>query len=368
MNNSLNLQEIDQLSAFELAKFFIRSNQNLVLLGRKGTGKTSIATQAIESCGYKVNYINLSVLERTDLFGYPQLFGDTETVEFKSPNFLPALEKGKKPDTVIIFDEVDKASPELMAPLLEILQFKKVNAKPLNIVGCILTGNLQEEGAYSNLISTAVLDRCAKFILKFDFDKWYDWAKENNTHDLVLAFLKTNPELTSGKNDDTQYGSPSPRGWLLASDALIKAKNMKLTDAEIIGNIVSGYVGMETGLKFKVWYNNFQQYENIIVSYLENGGLNINFEALLPTQKISFLFALAHLAKFLTINSAKKNINLKYIDQLVLFFKTYKIDEEMILITMQNSFSFEIMTKYNLVAHKGFSDLFIKISKGLDKK
>src|SRR5574338_808417 len=146
MSNALNLPEIDQEQALHLSKFFIRSHQNLFLFGRRGVGKTHIALQAAEECNFKVNYINLSVIERPDLAGYPNIHEPGEVITFKSPAFLPKLLDANKPDSIILFDEVDKAPPEVTAPLLEILQFRAVNGIPLNIASCILTGNLINEG------------------------------------------------------------------------------------------------------------------------------------------------------------------------------------------------------------------------------
>ena len=59
MSNSLNLQEIDQEQALNLSRFFLKLNQNIILLGRRGIGKTHIAIQAAKDCGYKINYIIL---------------------------------------------------------------------------------------------------------------------------------------------------------------------------------------------------------------------------------------------------------------------------------------------------------------------
>lgn len=109
MTNSLNLPEVDQEQASHLSKFFIRSHQNLFLFGRRGVGKTHIALSAAQECKYKVNYINLSVIERPDLAGYPNINGPGDIITFKSPSFLPKLLESKQADSIILFDEVDKA-------------------------------------------------------------------------------------------------------------------------------------------------------------------------------------------------------------------------------------------------------------------
>src|SRR5208283_4790220 len=248
MANALNLEEIDQEQSLNLTKFFIQSQQNVFLFGRRGVGKTEIAIQAAKECGLKVNYVNLSVIERPDLAGYPDMSTPGDVINFKSPHFLPKLAPGQKPDSVILFDEIDKVQPEVTAPLLEILLFKKINGQPINAVSCILTGNLANEKAYSNDLSSALLDRGAKYILTFNFEKWVDWAKAHNVHDLILGFLRYDPSLACGKIADTVYASPSPRGWTWASQALLRTKDLKMADIESVTQIISGYVGSEAGL------------------------------------------------------------------------------------------------------------------------
>jgi hypothetical protein len=366
MSNYLNLQSIDQEQALNLTKFFVRSNQNIFLFGQKGVGKTHIAIQAIKECGLKVNYINLSVIERTDLSGFPDMMRDSDIVYFKSPYYLPNLLENQKPDCVILFDEVDKASPEVTAPLLEILQFRTVNGKKINTNGCILTGNLISENVYSNKISTALLDRGAKYTLSFNFEKWIDWAKSNQIHDLILGFLKNNTEFIIGDLEDASYASPSPRSWSLASDSLLKAKDLKLNDSETISHIISGYVGHEAGLRFKIWYEYHRKFEPFIVSLIENGDLNLNFESLHITEKLIFIVSACYIAKQKTINNSSKSKNkFIYLENLCNFFIQNKIDKEMQIMGFYNSFDFEMITKYKLYSCKLFFDHFTKLNENV---
>lgn len=364
MGNALNLQEIDQEQALHLAKFFIRSGQNLFLFGRRGVGKTEIAIQAAESCKLKINYVNLSVIERPDLAGYPNIYAPGDVVTFKSPVFLPSLEKNK-PDSILLFDEVDKASPEVTAPLLEILLHKSINGKPLNAAACILTGNFVNEGAYSNLISSALLDRGAKFILSFNFEKWVDWAKGHGVHDLILGFLHTNPDLACGKVEETTYASPSPRAWTLASDALIKARDLKIVDIETVTQIISGYVGGEAGLKFKIWYEHYRKFEPSVLNLLENGNMSLNFKELMPTEQVVFVVSACHLAKhkLLTENPKTKN-KLVYLEHLCNFLKQNKVSYEIQTIGFNNAFDGEVITKYKLYDHKAFFEHFGMLQEG----
>jgi len=366
MTNALNLPEIDQEQALELCKFFIQSKQSLFLFGRRGTGKTEIAIQAIESCKYNVNYINLSVIERPDLAGYPNINSPGDVINFKSPSFLPALLDNNKPNQIILFDEVDKASPEVTAPLLEILQRGSINGKKINVSSCILTGNLANEGAYSNQISSALLDRGSKYILNFNFEKWVDWAKLNDIHDLILGFLRSHPDLACGNVEDTKYATPSPRGWTLASHALIKAKNFKIVDIETITQIISGFVGHEVGIKFKVWYEHYKKFEPYVQSIIEIGSSSLDFEKLQGTEKIVFAIALCHYAKQKYLQEFKKtNYTASHLENLVKFFNTTNIDKEIKIMGLYNAFDLEMVAKYKMFTCVNFFNMFKTLSEGI---
>ena len=363
MNNTLNLQEIDQEQACNLCKFYISTKQNLFLFGRRGLGKTEIAIQSAKECNFKINYINLSVIERPDLAGYPDMSSSGNIINFKSPYFLPPLIESTEPDSIILFDEVDKAPPEVTAPLLEILQFKKINGRNINAAACILTGNLFNENAHSNLISLALLDRGPKYILSFDFEKWIDWAKAHDVHDLILGFLRSNPELACGKIEDSNYASPSPRGWTLASSALLKAKDLKIVDIETVSQIISGFVGYEAGLKFKIWYEYYRKFEPFIKSLIDTGTMNINYLELAPTEQVVFVITACYFAKQKAICDLNKTKD-KFLslENLCNFFINYQVDYELQVMGLYNSFDFNFITINKLYQCKQFFDLFKNIS------
>jgi hypothetical protein len=365
MDSYANLQKISQENALNLAQFFIRSGKNFLLFGRSGVGKTEIILQAIKECKFKVNYINLSVMERCDLGGYPNINAVCDVITFKYPHFLPRLEDGGKPDTVWLFDEVDKCSPETTAPLLEILQFRKINGIPLNIMACALTGNLINENAYSNRISSALIDRTAKYILEFDFNIWIDWAKANNVHDLILGFLQHNQEFACGKIEDTYFAGPSPRGWVMVSDAITKAYQFLFKDIETITHIVSGYVGFEAGLRFKIWFDFYRKFEPIVFSMIEKGSSNFDFESLSKTEQIVFVIAACYYAKQKTLSTSKSKNKFVYLQNLCKFFNSYMVDEEMLVVGLCNSFGFDLITKHKLYECKEFFDIFTKINQGV---
>ncbi len=368
MSNSLNLHEVDQEQALNLSKFFIRAQQNLFLFGRRGVGKTHIIMRAAQECNLKVNYINLSVIERPDLAGYPDMNAEGNVITFKSPAFLPKLES-KHPDSIILFDEVDKAPPEVTAPLLEILQFRCINGTPLNVAACLLTGNLASEGAYSNQISSALLDRGSKYILSFNFEKWVDWAKAHNVHDLILGFLRSEPDFACGALEDSCYASPSPRGWTQASEALVKARELKIVDIETVTQIISGFVGNEAGVRFKIWYEHYRRFEPFIHSLIETGKMSLNFQELAPTEKVVFVVSACYYAKQKVFSEPAKNKNrLAYLEHLCNFLTNYGVEHEVQVMGFYNSFDFDMIAKHKLYTCKVFFDHFTKLNENVTLK
>jgi len=363
MGNALNLQEINQEEALNLTKFYIQSNQNCFFFGRRGTGKTEISIQAAKECGYRVNYINLSVLERSDLLGMPSLFDKSEVVNYKSPVFLPSLSKDEKPNTVLVFDEIDKCYHDLTAPLLEVLQFRRINDRPLNVVSCILTGNLPNEETLSSQISTAVLDRGAKYILSFNLEKWLEWAKAHNVHDLILGFLSKHPDLACGEPDDVNYASPSPRGWTLASHAIIKARILKIVDIKTITQIIAGFVGHNAAALFEIWYSCFRKFDPYVVNLIEAGKMTLDFSLLEPTEKIVFVIAVCLHTKLKTLEAKTKNKFL-FLENLCKFYAGYPIDPETKLMGLNNAFTFEMIAAQKWYACKPFFELFSQIVQG----
>jgi MoxR-like ATPase len=171
-----NVFEIDQSTYKNVLKFNIRSGGNLVVLGMAGTGKTEMAQDSITEEGFEYVYLNLSVLEAPDLIGLPIITADKQ-VDYANPRFLPRMDITPKP-MVLLVDEIDKAKPELQNPLLELFQFHSINGTKLNIQAIIATGNLPEEGAFSQPISHALTNRCKVFKLTHSFESWRDWAQK----------------------------------------------------------------------------------------------------------------------------------------------------------------------------------------------
>lgn len=266
--SDFNLQLINTVGYSEHLKASIELGTNVAVFGLRGSGKTLIAKEVIAESGHEEVYLNLSVLERPDLGGYPKLLGEnsnSEFVRFVLPSFFEKLIKpsGKKRadgslvKTVLLLDEIEKADPSVLAPLLEITQFHSINGTPLpNLLSCIMTGNLICEG--SSRPSLPLLDRAEKYMLQSDPDQWLRWAATSKIHPAVTSFIHDMPQHLHGSgNSDDSYADKTPRGWHRSSDILTRGEKMGLA-TDILSEKVCACVGKSVGLQFRNYIDHYQ--------------------------------------------------------------------------------------------------------------
>jgi len=263
VSSDFNLKKLNTKQLSENLAASIAINSSVVVIGRRGSGKTQIAKQEIAKGGKKEVYINLSVAERTDMGGYPDMFGMQNLptndprrrfVNVILPQFFQPLIEGDQ-NCVALLDEVDKADPAIWAPLLEFVQFHSVNGVHMpGLCSTIMTGNLISEGGKKP--SPPLLDRAEKYLVEADVNNWLDWAgRTGSIHPSITAYVNDHPNhLFGAVEHEDNYADPSPRGWHNASEALFKLEAMKASK-ELMVNKVAGMVGKQVGLQFDMYYN-----------------------------------------------------------------------------------------------------------------
>ena len=107
-SSDFNLEKLNTKDLAEHIGCSIRMGGNISVFGRRGTGKTEIAKQQIAKHEFQEVYINLSVLERVDMGGYPNIMASAQQkkfVDFLLPQFYQPMMEGKK-KVVALLDEV----------------------------------------------------------------------------------------------------------------------------------------------------------------------------------------------------------------------------------------------------------------------
>lgn len=364
-SSDFNLEKLKTKDLSEHIAAAIQVGGNIAIFGRRGTGKTEISKQEIKKADAHEVYINLSVLERVDLGGYPNVMSASahkKFVDFLLPQFYETMLEGKQ-NVVALLDEVDKADPSLWAPLLEFTQFRSINGRELtNLKAIIMTGNLISEGGARP--SLPLLDRAEKYLVEADATSWLDWAgKQGRIHPSITAYITDNPiDLFGAVDPDDRYADPSPRGWSRASELLHKGEALGW-NLNLLNRKVSGCVGKSAGLKYSSYYEHYQQLLPMIDDIFNGKNIIDKYNPLEPTKKlVACMITCARLAT--QLDSSEENDlppAVKYVGKFL-----NSVSYENVLVAVRSQIQIDRLVRFNLDEHPDWEVVLNKINKQVD--
>ena len=356
VSSDFNLERVSTEQLSEHIYATIKMEGNLAVFGRRGSGKTEIAKQQILKSNSKEVYINLSVLERVDMGGYPNVMsaGSEKFISVILPKFYESMIDGNE-NVVALLDEVDKADSSLWAPLLEFCQFKTINGIPLkNLKSVIMTGNLVCEGG--NKPSSPLLDRCEAYLLEADATSWLKWAGANKIHASVLAFIADNiTELFGNVDPEDRYKDPSPRGWHRASNIIYKCEDYNW-NSDLLCKKISGCVGKEAGNKYAIYYKYYQELLPLINDIFQGKDIIKQYEDMKPTMKI--VATMMACSRFTTELDKNLGNNKQLIINVGKFLN--QVSEEDSYISIRTQIELIRIFKYNLNDYAEWNKIFDK--------
>lgn len=368
--SDFNLEKLNTKDLSEHVSATIQIGGNIAIFGRRGTGKTEISKQEIKKSSAKEVYINLSVMERVDLGGYPDIMGRNAAiaearrkfVEFLLPQFYEPMLEGNQP-VVALLDEVDKADPSLWAPLLEFTQFRSINGRQLkNLHAVIMTGNLISEGG--NRPSLPLLDRAEKYLVEADASSWLEWAgKSGHIHPSVTAYINDHPKDLFGNVDpEDRYADPSPRGWARASEILFKGED-KGWNPTLLNKKVCGCIGKDAGIKYSNYFEHYQQLLPLIEDIYHGRDVASRYNALEPTKKlVACMIACARLANQLDqAKNMEMPSSVKHVGKFL-----QKASYENVLVAVRSQITIDRLVRFNLDEHPDWEQVLNKINKQVD--
>lgn len=361
--SDFNLQRLSTKELSENVAASIKVGSNIAIFGKRGTGKTEISKQEIAKAEMHEVYINLSVLERVDMGGYPDLMSPTEKrrkfVDFLLPRFYEPMLEGNKP-VVALLDEVDKADPSLWAPLLEFTQFRSINARVLpNLFAVIMTGNLLSEGGTRP--SLPLLDRAEKFLVEADATSWLAWAgKSGKIHPSITAYINDKPNDLFGSADpEDRYADPSPRGWARASELLFKGEKQGW-GSELLNKKVSGCVGKDAGIRYSLYYDHYQILLPLIARLYNGEDVLSEFNKLEPTKQIvACMIACARLATQLDKSLSEGKEAPEALNYMGRFLQG--VSSEKVLVSVRSQIQLERIVDWGLDDNSEWGPLLSKI-------
>ncbi len=207
------------------------ANLPVLLEGGHGVGKSEISLLAAQSLGIEGRVIDLSVIEPVDLTGLPAIAGG-RTV-YAPPTLLPSEGRG-----LLVFEELNRCPRYMQTPCLQLLTSRRLNdyVLPPGWLPCACI-NPDTEGYQVNELDPALLSRFIRVRVRASVSRWLEWAKTNNLHSGVVAFVGERRNLFS------EQGS-NPRSWTYVARYLDQAErdNVKPSLRKIA---VGGLVGRD---------------------------------------------------------------------------------------------------------------------------
>jgi hypothetical protein len=367
-HSDFNLTTLTSRQTEDVVRAAIESGSNIYLMARRGSGKTIIMKEVIKSMKCKEIYLNASTLERTDCSGFPKIMDskDKDFISFLLPEYFKYLIQGDVP-CVLLLDEVDKASSDIFASLLELTQFHTVNGRALPNLKCVLmTGNFQAEGGARPALP--LLDRAEKYIMNTTTTQWLDWAaRSGKIHPSVTAFISDHPDELMGEVEAGElYGDASPRGWENTSKILNFGEEKKWP-VDLLITKVAGCVGRSASLKFDSYFKHYQ----VLLPEIEKimkGQESKAFEAFEPGKKIVCCMIICSrlsraLDEMLEKNEKKKE--LPAITKVVARFLK-NVDPEMTLIAVRSQIGLQRTVQAGLDEVPEWEDIINDISNKLN--
>ncbi|HEY5268444.1 MAG TPA: hypothetical protein VII94_04935 [Candidatus Saccharimonadales bacterium] len=365
-SSDFNLEKLNTKELSEHVSATIQMGGNIAVFGRRGTGKTEISKAEIKKLDLQEVYINLSVLERVDMGGYPNIMAAAQHkkfVDFLLPQFYEPMMEGNR-GVVALLDEVDKADQSLWAPLLEFTQFGSINGRKLrNLQAIIMTGNLISEGGARP--SLPLLDRTEKFLVEADSTSWLDWAgKSGRIHPSVTAYVSDHTKDLFGAVDpEERYADPSPRGWDRASQILFKGEERGWS-SYLLNKKVAGCVGKDAGIKYSNYYEHYMELLPMVEDIYAGKDVHARYNTLEPTKKIvACMITCARFANQLDkVEGTELPPSVKFVGKFL-----NKVGHENVLVAVRSQVQIERLVKFNLDEHPDWSQVLGRINKEVDQ-
>jgi len=227
----------------EVIKRCVASGLPFLLEGSHGCGKSESVHEAARQLGIPIIDRDLSLLESSDLAGYP--FRHEEDgrsfTKFAPPDFLP---KPSQPRGLLLLEELNRSSEATRHSALQILTARRIHDYVLapGWTPCS-TINPRVPGKYFTApLDAALLSRFVRVTVKADPVHWLAWARgAGGVHTIVTEYIS----LLHEPFDDAQCLS-NPRSWTYVSRLLQAVADLQTMDdamAAALATSIAGLVG-----------------------------------------------------------------------------------------------------------------------------
>ena len=259
---------------------------SFIFLGPTGVGKTELAKALAENLfDDERNMVRIDMSEYMEKFSVSRLIG-------APPGYVGYEEGGqlteavrRKPYSVILFDEIEKAHPEVFNILLQVLDDGRITdsqGRTVNFKNCIIimTSNLGSEYLLDGVINGKITDEAQQkvnlllkqhfrpeFLNRLDEIITFTPLSENDMIQIVELILKNLSNRLKNKNLSLSISNE-------AKTAIVRLSYNPQYGARPLKRFVQGKI--ETLIATKILSENLNTADKLHIDYNDNSGFFVN--------------------------------------------------------------------------------------------
>ena len=235
---NINITTTELLSLLDITP----TDQNLMLVGNHGIGKSEILTEYFSGKGMKVVPLFLGQMSDPGaLIGIPNRNNTTGKTEFMPPYWFPL--DGKP--IVLFLDELNRARPEVLQTIMDLALNRTLAGRKLPDGSRIISAVNDGDQYQLTDLDPALVSRFNVVTFRPTTQEWLLWADKVGVDARVRDFIRENP-IWLDKNPDAKEGvdtgldkTPDRRAWKRVSDILKTAGDIN----PIVTKAMSAIVG-----------------------------------------------------------------------------------------------------------------------------
>lgn len=251
-------------------KHAMLANRPVMIWSAPGIGKSEIIRQVGEGEGYVVNDNLRGSHTLPEDLRIPML--SPEGIKWAICKELAECHADETPRLIFI-DELSAAAPSVQAIFYQLLgdHCTPDGRKLGDHVYLIGAGNRESDGAVAYKMPTALRSRLIHLDLEVDVNDWVDWANTHEIEPVVVAFIRSRPELLYPTFDKNARTFPCPRTWKYVSDVLTVGSggSHNAGNQAIEHELVKGTVGEGAAVEFSAYlrlYRNLPDIDTILAN------------------------------------------------------------------------------------------------------
>lgn len=225
-------------------------DQNILLMGRHGVGKSQIITRFFEAKGLRVVAFFLGQMsDPGDLIGL--MDKENGRSVFLPPFWWP---RGDEP-ICLFLDELNRARPEILQSVHDLALNRTLAGRRLPAGSVVISAVNQGDEYQLTDLDPALVSRFNLYEFAPTVEDWLLWASQAEVDTRVVNFIQKNPEHLEGEvlGSDEAWRTtglvktPDRRSWVRVSDFVRPHKILE----EIHMKAVAGMIGVKAALAFR---------------------------------------------------------------------------------------------------------------------